>query len=104
MSRTASRWASLLLFTGAIVIAGWLLWRCYYDQTIRFLPQVGRAAWIVYPNVPDVLAHPIAGASNDLATVFRRSFILPRAPVRARMRVCALETFAVKINDRSTAP
>src|SRR5438093_9231914 len=99
MLRTSSRWTALLL-VGALAGVIWLGWRCRHDARLRFLPADSAAEWIVYPNAPDILAHPVAEPGREPSTIFRRAVVLESPPANAVMRVRALETFGVQINHQ----
>ena len=92
------RIAVAFFFSGVTAIALWLCWRCRHDPAIRFLPKEGPATWIVYPNPPDILAHPITNSNGSAVGIFRRSFFLEQGPTDAQLQIRALETFSVRIN------
>jgi tetratricopeptide (TPR) repeat protein len=101
---SASRWAFRLLLVAVLVVALWLVWRCRYDSAIRFLSQESPAQWIVYPNPPDILAHPVSASGTESVTVFRHAFTLARVPANALIELRAAESFGIGINGRIIVP
>ncbi len=82
-------------------IAGWLAWRCRFDDKIRFLPRHGPAEWILYPNAPDIAAHDVAKRGGELSAIFRRSVVLEKVPAGVSIQICALENFGLQINGQA---
>lgn len=84
-------------------VAGWLAWRCWFDDKIRFLPRHGPAEWILYPNAPDIAAHDVVKPGRELSAVFRRTVILEKVPARVAVQMRALESFGLQINGQPVA-
>ena len=90
--------AGVILLVGLtatlLLLSGWIWWLTARDPGIPFLSRIGPAAWIVYPPVPDAKARN----AIELSTVFRRLWILDRAPARASLQVRAFEQCQVAVN------
>jgi hypothetical protein len=98
-----SQWLSWLLLAAVVSVLAWLGWRCHSDASFRFLPGDSRAEWIIYPNTPDISAHPVAKPGEGFSTVFRRSIVLDEVPSEARVELRALESFILQINGQPIA-
>jgi Tfp pilus assembly protein PilF len=92
---------ALVSLVAVVLIAGWLAWRCRFDDKIRFLPRQGPAEWILYPNAPDIAAHDVTKRGEELSAVFRRSVVLEKVPDRIPLQIGALESFGVQINGQA---
>ena len=87
-----------IALVAAIAIAfGWLAWKCIYDPKINFLPQDGRAEWILFPVPVDARAHPVA----VMDATFRRSLAFDSQPARARLQFRAAKRVELKINGQA---
>jgi hypothetical protein len=84
---------------GFVALATAIGGKALYDPNIPFLPAHDDAAWIVYPSPGEMTAHDRA----ELDTVFRRSFSLDAAAVRASLRVRAFRRFTIRLNGESVA-
>ena len=93
----------MMSLAAVAAIAGWLAWRCQFDDRIRFLPRHGPAEWIVYPNTSDISAHHVARRGEELNAVFRHTVVLERVPASIPLRIRALESFGLQINGQSVA-
>ncbi|MBC8094870.1 MAG: tetratricopeptide repeat protein [Akkermansiaceae bacterium] len=100
MAQISSRWIAMVSLVAVAAIAGWLAWRCRFDDKIRFLPRHGPAEWILYPNAPDIAAHDVAKRGGELSAVFRRSVVLEKVPARIPIQIRALENFGLQINGQ----
>ena len=78
---------------------GALAWVARHDPTINFLPQDGRAEWIVFPTAVDARAYWFA----DLDATFRREFMLANQPRTARLRIRAMRRAELRINGVASA-
>jgi len=93
--KPSSRAAGLI----ALVLVGtaWLWWLCEHDNGISFLPQNSGAYWILYPKPLDSLPHPVA----PIATVFKSSFRVNRAPSSASVSLRCFKSGSVTINGQT---
>ena len=84
----------MLVVAGVLGSLGWL-WRSgVRDEAISFLPRRAPGEWIVYPAAGDAASHP----RLELATEFKRSFALDKAPPEAVLRVAGFRRFSISIN------
>src|SRR5579871_520189 len=84
------------LLCAAVLIVGvlGLGWLCWRSPQIAYLPRHGGAEWIVYPWPVD----PGALHTEEINTVFKRSFALDRVPATATLSVRALRRMEITIN------
>ncbi len=74
-----------------------LVWICRHDPSINFLPEDGRAAWILFPRP----VHPASHKIVTLDTLFRREFSLTSRPEKAELKIRAAKQVDLRINDMS---
>ncbi len=102
MSPNVSRSWFWLLVVSVLSIAAWLVWRCQNDATVAYLPGHSPATWIVYPNAPDILAHPAARPGAELPAIFSREFTITKSP-EATLEIRAAQKFTVRLNGQPVA-
>ena len=85
----------LVLFGLFAAFGGWLIWRCYHDPRITFLPGDARAEWISFPTPFDPKAHD----SCRIDTVFHREFVADES-TGATLLVRAVKHVDVTINNK----
>ena len=86
---------ALALLVLGVLVPVWLFgWNAMRRPDVSFLPQQTPAEWIVFPSPADVVARE----NRELATVFKRSFKLERAPSRAALRVAGFREYSVQLN------
>jgi tetratricopeptide (TPR) repeat protein len=73
---------------------GYLCWLCCLDADIRFLSEQSPAKWIVYPNPPDALLHPVVESSAQ----FRRKFRLAAVRTNAALQIKAFRNLDIVLN------
>jgi tetratricopeptide (TPR) repeat protein len=100
----ASRWILRLALAAMTGVFVWIVWRCWFDPQIRFMPPHSPAHWIMYPTAPEIAARPVAKPGDEFSTIFRRGLVLTEAPANAALEIRALENFAVRINGESLPP
>jgi 4-amino-4-deoxy-L-arabinose transferase-like glycosyltransferase len=93
-STLTRRLALALVVASALGSLAWLRWACVSDPAISFLPEMGRAEWIVSPSGADITLHP----RLDLYTDFKRSFVLEKVPAQAGLWVAAFHQYSVTLN------
>jgi 4-amino-4-deoxy-L-arabinose transferase-like glycosyltransferase len=91
-----------MLAASVLGIAIWLVWRCQNDAAVSYLPGRSPASWIVYPNAPDILAHPAANPGAELPAVFTREFTISKSP-DTTLEVRAAQKFTVRLNGQTVA-
>jgi hypothetical protein len=91
---SASRRAVAALLVVLCAALGWIGWKTGVDPGTPFLPARSPAAWLLYPTPPSTLPQ----AAVEMDTVFRRTFVLPRQPAAAKLRVCWYRHGAVAVN------
>jgi tetratricopeptide (TPR) repeat protein len=100
MGRAIPRYWVVCSLAIGLGLMAWLVWRCHYDPTVRFLPRRAPADWIVYPNAPDITAHDSAHPGSAPVAQFRRAFVLESAVLGASVQVRAFGACSLRINDR----
>lgn len=93
----ARGFALLLVCSSVLGALSWLWWGATKDSGIRFLPERTGAAWIVYPNAASGSLHP----SVELSTIFRRVFLMERAPAQATLSVAGFRHYSVSLNGHA---
>ena len=78
----------------ALVLTGYLAWRCQRDPKINFLPRDGRAEWILFPAAVEARAYQICSVD----TVFRHVLFVEAEPRRAQLTVRAGKRVEIRIN------
>src|SRR5215203_3866584 len=91
-----NRLGQLLLSTGALLAAGWLIWLCRFSDQTSFLPRQAPAHWIVYPK-PSV---PHLQAVAELPGAFRRTFHLQHVPSSALLSLQACRRCEIFVNEK----
>jgi Flp pilus assembly protein TadD len=90
-------WTAIALVATAIVVFGWLAWKCDRDPKINFLPGDGRAEWILFPTAVDARTHPVV----TMDATFRRTFTLDSQPGSAWLLVRAAKRIELRINGET---
>ncbi len=83
-----------------VAVALFLYRAAHKKQEVNYLPQIGTADWIRYPNAPDVLQHLCLNVSTE----FRRSFTLDQTPAHAPLRVAGFRHYQLSINGKLPEP
>jgi hypothetical protein len=87
--------ALFLVISSLVGALGWL-YRSAKSSKTNFLPTISGAEWIIYPKAPEGRIHP----HLELATVFRRSFVLNEVPAQTELRTCAFHRYSLLLNGR----
>ncbi len=93
-----SQWLAICLLIAAVATAcgGW--WRlAFRDRNIFFLPESGKAKWIVFPVPPNGYQNP----RFELSTEFRNELVLTDKPAEANLAFRAFIGCEVRVNGRS---
>ncbi len=73
------------------------LWWTSHRANVNFLPGMAPAEWILYPVIPDAMAHRVV----ELPTTFAESFALDTVPPRALLRIAGFHRYTLAINGES---
>lgn len=72
-------------------------WLCSRSAKISFLTRDGPAEWVIFPQPPHGIVHPV----EESSTVFQQSFSMDKLPLQANLKLRALKHFQVIINGVS---